>query len=119
MGRPRHHGGHGGGPNGADQDLRGSVSRRRYGYRGRGGVARPRDCPERHLRPRVRQGQRAWVRSDVRRPKSVSLVRASTDPVAEKVLAAAHEQAIAAAMAYLSPARPGTPGLLAVAAVSL
>jgi conjugative relaxase-like TrwC/TraI family protein len=34
-------------------------------------------------------------------PKSVSLVRALTDEVAEKVLAAAHEQAIAAAMAYL------------------
>jgi conjugative relaxase-like TrwC/TraI family protein len=34
-------------------------------------------------------------------PKSVSLVRALTDPVAEKVLAAAHEKAIAAAMAYL------------------
>jgi conjugative relaxase-like TrwC/TraI family protein len=34
-------------------------------------------------------------------PKSVSLVRALTDPIAEKVLAAAHEQAIAAAMTYL------------------
>jgi hypothetical protein len=34
-------------------------------------------------------------------PKSVSLVRALTDPVAEKVLAAAHEHAIAAAMGYL------------------
>jgi conjugative relaxase-like TrwC/TraI family protein len=34
-------------------------------------------------------------------PKSVSLVRALTDEVAEKVLAAAHEKAIAAAMAYL------------------
>jgi conjugative relaxase-like TrwC/TraI family protein len=34
-------------------------------------------------------------------PKSVSLVRALTDPVAEKVLAAAHERAIAAAMDYL------------------
>jgi conjugative relaxase-like TrwC/TraI family protein len=34
-------------------------------------------------------------------PKSVSLVRALTDPVAEKVLAAAHEKAVAAAMAYL------------------
>jgi conjugative relaxase-like TrwC/TraI family protein len=34
-------------------------------------------------------------------PKSVSLVRALTDEVAEKVLAAAHEKAIQAAMAYL------------------
>jgi conjugative relaxase-like TrwC/TraI family protein len=34
-------------------------------------------------------------------PKSVSLVRALTDEVAEKVLAAAHEKAMAAAMAYL------------------
>jgi conjugative relaxase-like TrwC/TraI family protein len=34
-------------------------------------------------------------------PKSVSLIRALTDPVAEKVLAAAHEKAIAAAMGYL------------------
>jgi hypothetical protein len=51
------------------------------------------------------KGQRAWVRCDVRRPKSVSFVRAFTDPVAEKVLAAAHEQAIAAT-------RPGSPGLL-------
>jgi conjugative relaxase-like TrwC/TraI family protein len=34
-------------------------------------------------------------------PKSVSLIRALSDPVAEKVLAAAHEQAIAAAMVYL------------------
>jgi conjugative relaxase-like TrwC/TraI family protein len=34
-------------------------------------------------------------------PKSVSLIRVLTDPVAEKVFAAAHEQAIAAAMAYL------------------
>jgi conjugative relaxase-like TrwC/TraI family protein len=34
-------------------------------------------------------------------PKSVSLIRALTDPIAEKVLAAAHENAIAAAMAYL------------------
>ncbi|MCU1701125.1 MAG: ATP-dependent exoDNAse [Mycobacterium sp.] len=34
-------------------------------------------------------------------PKSVSLVRALTDEVAEKVLAAAHEKAIAAAMQYL------------------
>lgn len=34
-------------------------------------------------------------------PKSVSLVRALTDEVAEKVLAAAHERAIRAAMAYL------------------
>jgi hypothetical protein len=33
-------------------------------------------------------------------PKSVSLIRVLTDPVAEKVFAAAHEQAIAAAMAY-------------------
>jgi hypothetical protein len=57
-------------------------------------------------------GQCAWVRSEVGRPKSVSLVRAVTDPVAEKVLAAAHEQDIAAAMAYPSPTRPGTPGLL-------
>jgi hypothetical protein len=39
-------------------------------------------------------------------------MRAFTDPVAEKALAAPHEQAIAAAMAYLSPKRPGTPGLL-------
>jgi hypothetical protein len=34
-------------------------------------------------------------------PKSVSLIRALTDPVAEKVLAAAHETAIAAAIGYL------------------
>ena len=34
-------------------------------------------------------------------PKSVSLIRALTDPVAEKILAAAHEKAITAAMAYL------------------
>jgi conjugative relaxase-like TrwC/TraI family protein len=34
-------------------------------------------------------------------PKSVSLVRALTDGVAEKVLAAAHERAIGAAMTYL------------------
>jgi conjugative relaxase-like TrwC/TraI family protein len=34
-------------------------------------------------------------------PKSVSLLRALTDPVAEKVLAAAHDKAIAAAMTYL------------------
>ena len=34
-------------------------------------------------------------------PKSVSLVRALTDRVAEKVLATAHEKAIAEAMAYL------------------
>jgi conjugative relaxase-like TrwC/TraI family protein len=34
-------------------------------------------------------------------PKSVSLLRALTDPVAEKVLAAAHEHAIRAAMTYL------------------
>ncbi|MEU0497515.1 MobF family relaxase [Mycobacterium sp. NPDC006124] len=34
-------------------------------------------------------------------PKSVSLLRVLTDPVAEKVFAAAHEHAISAAMAYL------------------
>jgi len=34
-------------------------------------------------------------------PKSVSLLRALTDPVAEKVLAAAHDKAITAAMTYL------------------
>jgi conjugative relaxase-like TrwC/TraI family protein len=34
-------------------------------------------------------------------PKSVSLLRVLTDPVAEKVFAAAHEHAIAEAMAYL------------------
>jgi conjugative relaxase-like TrwC/TraI family protein len=34
-------------------------------------------------------------------PKSVSLVRVLTDPVAEKVFAAAHEHAIAEAMSYL------------------
>lgn len=56
------------------------------------------------------KGQCAWFRCDVRRPKSVSLVRAVIDLVAEKVLAAAHEQDIAAAMAYPSPTRPGTPG---------
>ena len=34
-------------------------------------------------------------------PKSVSLIRVLTDPVAEKVFAAAHEHSIAAAMSYL------------------
>jgi conjugative relaxase-like TrwC/TraI family protein len=34
-------------------------------------------------------------------PKSVSLIRALTDDIAEKVLAAAHSRAVAAAMAYL------------------
>ena len=63
-------------------------------------------------------------------PKSVSLIRALTDPVAEKILAAAHEKAITAAMAYLHQHagytrvhNPGTgckdlhrlPGLVAIA----
>jgi hypothetical protein len=67
-------------------------------------------APNRACDRELSKGQCAWVRCDVRRPKSVSLVRAVTDPVAETVLAAAHEQDIAAAMAYPSPTRPGTPG---------
>ena len=43
-------------------------------------------------------------------PKSVSLLRALTDDIAEKVLAAAHTKAVHAAMAYLHAARRLHPG---------
>jgi len=42
-------------------------------------------------------------------PKSVSLLRALTDDVGEKTMAAAHQKGIDAAMAYLR-AHAGTPG---------
>lgn len=71
----------GGVPNEAHQHLRGAVGRSRSGYRGCGGWLDDGIAANGACGREFGKRQCAWVRCDVRRPKSVSLVRPFTDPV--------------------------------------
>jgi hypothetical protein len=59
------------------------------------------DCPQRSQRAGVHYGLGARFRLDVRRPKSVSLLRALTDDIGDQAMVMAHQKGIDAAMAFL------------------